>query len=70
MKLQFKTNINCGGCVAAVTPRLNEAEGIRSWKVDTQSPDKVLTVEAEGLDADTVCRIVQKAGFTATTLAQ
>lgn len=56
--------------MAAVTPRLNEADGIRSWKVDTQSPDKVLTVEAEGLDADAVCRIVQKAGFTATTLAQ
>jgi len=47
--LQFKTNINCGGCIARVTPRLNEVKGISSWKVDTDNPDKILTVETETL---------------------
>ncbi len=28
--LKFKTNINCGGCVAKVTPELNATEGILS----------------------------------------
>lgn len=35
--LQFKTNINCSGCVAKVTPELNETEGIWHWNVDTNS---------------------------------
>ena len=26
--LQFKTNINCGGCVASVKPHLDNADGI------------------------------------------
>jgi copper chaperone len=25
--LQFKTNINCGGCIKAVTPTLNQQAG-------------------------------------------
>lgn len=45
--LQFKTNINCGGCVAKVTPGLNETEGICHWNVDTNNPNKILTVEID-----------------------
>ncbi len=66
---QFKTNINCGGCVAKVTPHLNKAEGIREWKVDTDNPDKILTVETENLGEEDVKAIVQKAGFTAEKAA-
>jgi hypothetical protein len=29
--LQFKTNINCGGCIKAVTPTLNEQAGAGNW---------------------------------------
>ncbi len=60
---KYKTNLNCGSCVAAVTPHLNGEGRIRRWSVDTQSPDKVLTVEAEGVGADTVGRLVAAAGF-------
>jgi len=42
--LKFKTNINCGGCIKAVTPHLDKAEGVKSWSVDTVNPDKILTV--------------------------
>ncbi|RYZ20217.1 MAG: copper chaperone [Sphingobacteriales bacterium] len=70
MKHEFKTNINCGGCVATVTPHLNGEKAISNWKVDTQNPQKVLTVETDELNADQVCALVQKAGFKAEPLQQ
>ncbi|HEX5152838.1 MAG TPA: heavy-metal-associated domain-containing protein [Parafilimonas sp.] len=61
--LQFKTNINCGGCVAKVTPGLNETEGIKTWNVDLKSPERILTVETEDVSAKDVINAVNKAGF-------
>lgn len=66
---QFKTNINCGGCVRAVTPTLNGEQSITNWQVDTSNPDKVLTVTC-ALDEDEIIDLVEKAGFKATPLAQ
>ena len=60
---QFKTNINCGGCVATVKPHLDNAEGISEWNVDTTNKDKVLTVKSEGLTEAQVVDIVKNAGF-------
>lgn len=62
-KYQFKTNINCSGCVAAVKPFLDKAEGIQSWEVDTTIPDKILTVVTEKLSEDEVKQIIEKAGY-------
>ncbi len=67
--LKFKTNINCGGCIKAVTPHLDKAEGIKSWQVDTANPEKILTVEADGIDAQKVQQVVEKAGFKAEEIA-
>ncbi|WPP48602.1 heavy-metal-associated domain-containing protein [Catalinimonas niigatensis] len=61
--IQFKTNIKCNGCIAAVKPHLNEAVGEEHWKVDLNSPDRILTVEAE--DEQQVKEAVQKAGYQA-----
>lgn len=63
--LQFKTNINCGGCVAKVTPFLNQLENVETWKVDTNTPDKILTVSGEDLTCELIEATVQKAGFEA-----
>ena len=60
---KYKTNLNCGSCVAAVTPHLNAEGRIRRWSVDTKSPDKVLTVEGEGVGHEAVERLVAAAGF-------
>ncbi len=60
--LQFKTNINCGGCVATVTPFLNEIEDISHWEVDTTNKDKILTVETE-INEQQIIETVLKAGF-------
>lgn len=65
--LKFKTNIKCGGCVATVTPVLNNIPEIAKWEVDIDNPEKILTVEAnEQLDAETVVSALEKAGYTAT----
>jgi cation transport ATPase len=61
--LQFKTNINCQNCVAKVTPYLNEQEGVTNWQVDTQNPDKILTISGENLVAEEIIGTIQKAGF-------
>lgn len=65
--LKFKTNIKCGGCIATVTPFLNNIPEISKWEVDINNPEKILTVEAnEQLDAETVVATLEKAGYTAT----
>lgn len=66
--LKFKTNINCGSCVRAVTPHMNKLEGVTSWEVDTENPDKILEVKSDCLDATTVKETVEKAGFKAEQL--
>ena len=65
---QFKTNINCGGCVAKVTHKLNENPDIKEWKVDTNNPAKILTVKTENLKEEEIKSIVAKAGFSAESL--
>jgi copper chaperone CopZ len=64
MKYTFKTNINCGGCIASVTPALNQIDEIESWSVDTENPEKILSVELED-DTDSQCIVdaVSSAGF-------
>lgn len=66
--MKFKTTINCGGCVASVTPFLNKAEGIKHWEVDTTVKEKILTVNAEDITEQQVMEIVKKAGFKIETL--
>lgn len=67
-KFQFKTNIKCGGCVATVTPHLDGLQGVEKWEVNTQNPDKVLTVIADGAKANQIQEAVTKAGFKAEKL--
>lgn len=61
--IQLKTNINCSGCVSAVKPFLDKAVGEGNWKVDTENPDKVLTVQKENVEEGDVIDAVKKAGF-------
>jgi copper chaperone len=65
MKYQFKTNIMCGSCLAAVTPYLNANKEIRHWEVDTENANKVLTVETDNLTEEMVREIVKAAGYKA-----
>ncbi|MBC8054792.1 MAG: heavy-metal-associated domain-containing protein [Sphingobacteriaceae bacterium] len=68
-KYQFKTTINCAGCVAKVTPHLNANENITSWEVDIKNPEKILTVEAENTNSQEVAELIEKLGFEAQELS-
>lgn len=64
--LNFKTNIKCSGCVATVTPFLNDIEQVDGWNVDTDSPDKILTVQTtDNRIGEEVRKAVQRAGYKA-----
>jgi copper chaperone len=67
--LKFKTNVNCGGCVATVTPHLNQIQGIGKWNVDTSNPLKVLTVESSGFAPDKIIEKLKEAGYKAELIA-
>lgn len=60
---KFKTNINCMGCVAKVTPTLNQVSEIENWEVDIRNKDKILTVETESADESEIMTAVENAGF-------
>lgn len=66
---QFKTNINCSGCVAKVTPFLNGAGGVGEWNVDTDDTNKILTVKSAGITEDEVIAIIKSKGFNAEPIA-
>jgi copper chaperone CopZ len=68
--LRFKTTINCGNCIRAVTPTLNQEVGANNWQVDTASPDKVLTVTSDQATPSQVMQAVEAAGFEIQPLAQ
>ena len=54
--LKFKTNVKCGGCIATITPHLNQVKGIVSWNVDTTIPLKIMTVETEEITAVSISK--------------
>jgi copper chaperone len=61
--LKFKTTFKCTGCLAKVTPFLNEEKTIDKWEVNIDVPEKVLTVETAETDPEKVMEAVKKAGF-------
>ena len=60
---QFKTNINCAGCVASVKPLLDKEEGIKSWNVDTTKPEKILSANTNGLEENEIIQLIESAGY-------
>jgi copper chaperone len=67
--VQFKTNIKCSGCIATVTPALNELVGQDNWKVDLQSPDKILSISTDEASTQAIKQAVEKAGYKAEPVA-
>jgi len=66
--LKFKTNVKCGGCIATVTPFLNNIEGISKWSVDTNSLDKILIVETENVSPEEITNTLKGAGYQAVVV--
>lgn len=65
---KFKTNINCNGCLAKVSPTLNGASDIEKWEVDLANPQKTLTIQTDSLRESEIVALVNSAGYQAVTL--
>ena len=65
---KFKTNIKCGGCIQTVKPYLDSLKEIKSWEVDTSSPDRVLTVEGD-IPEEIIVKAIQAAGYRAEKIS-
>ena len=66
--LKFQTNVKCGGCVATITPFLNQEKGIASWNVDLASPQRILAVETDELSSGEIVEVMKKAGYQASPI--
>lgn len=60
--MKFKSNINCGNCEAKVKKVIDKNPAIKSWSVDLEHPDRILTVEGD-LTPEEVTKTVLKSGF-------
>jgi copper chaperone len=65
---RFKTNIKCGGCIQTVKPYLDSLKEIKSWEVDTSSPDRVLTVEGD-IPEEIIVKAIPAAGYRAEKIS-
>jgi len=62
MKQTFKTTIHCSNCVRAVTGFLSDVQDIEHWEVDTDHPDKILSVKGAARP-EAIMEAVEEAGF-------
>lgn len=64
-KVQLRTDLKCGGCVAIVQPGLDKLENLKNWEVELTSPNKILTIEgSDNITAD-VQAVFKAAGYSA-----
>jgi len=63
MQMKFHTNLNCNSCVSKVRPFLDAEPSVKKWEVDIKDPRKILSVEGDALNADTIKQAVAKSGF-------
>lgn len=64
--VKLKTNIKCEGCLARISPVLNQKFGRENWEVDLKVIDKVL--EVAGYPEDEVIDTLRDAGFSGSLL--
>lgn len=68
--LKFKTSIKCAGCIAKVTPFLNEKLTSEEWNVDIFTPAKILTVTSDKATSGEIEATVKQAGFEIERIAE
>jgi len=61
--LKVKTTLRCGACVESIQPLLDAEPGVTRWAADVSTPDKVLTVEGDGVSAARVGELLRRKGY-------
>lgn len=65
----FKTNICKEADLPKVTPLLNDAIGSSNWKIEVNSPDKLLTICVDKqVEISRAIRAIHKAGYRAENM--
>ena len=64
-RIEVKTNIMFGSCIAKVNSVLNETFGENNWKVDIKDPEEILTVSSDNADENEVKKSLEKVGYKA-----
>jgi len=65
MKKIFKTNIKCSACIEKVKPFLDVRYGTDFWTVDLMHPDRLLTIDSDLTDENTLLSGLQELGYQA-----
>lgn len=63
--IKFKSNIKCGGCIAAINESMNEMVGENKWEVDLSSENRILTVKTENVTSEEISEKLKNLGYTA-----
>ncbi len=63
--IKFKSNIKCGGCIAAINESMNEMVGENQWEVDLSSENRILTVKTENVTSEEISEKLKNLGYTA-----
>jgi hypothetical protein len=61
--LVFKTNLRFKKQIDAVTPHINNLQGVARWNVDLDDTDKILRIESVDLSPRSVEATLQQAGY-------
>jgi copper chaperone len=61
----YSTTINCSSCVSKVQSTLDELLGEGNWKVDTNSPEKILEFKSDALSEDELILRLAQLGYIA-----
>ncbi|MBL8821118.1 MAG: copper chaperone [Planctomycetia bacterium] len=62
----FGTTLRCESCVAKIKPIFDAEPSVHHWSVDTNAPEKPITVHGENVSSDLVNRLLEKAGYRVT----
>ena len=65
-RICFKTNVDTQAGLQKITPLLNEAVGAGNWKVEVDSPDRLLTICIDKTaEISHAIKAMHKAGYRA-----
>ncbi len=65
INMKFKTNIKCDGCIATVTPILDQAVGAGNWSVDLGSPLRTLALSNVAVSPNEIKARLATVGYQA-----
>ncbi|MDD3741002.1 MAG: heavy-metal-associated domain-containing protein [Bacteroidales bacterium] len=66
--IRFKTSVNCMGCLAKVTSALDNLVGTGKWEVNLNDENKILSVETDRVDPQTIIETLKNLGYKAEML--